>query len=152
MSKYDCRFLTEDLIDELVEFESKARETEADVFTYEFDASTYRNMLKIAYSMTGENTVILAFLENKIIGRIDCMIQTSLMDFFRNGYIDWIYVLKDYRMQGIGKLLINEAEKYFVSKNVNNYYLFTASNEDAQKFYHQQNYKFEKKEVASKEL
>lgn len=68
----------------------------------------------------------------------------------KTGYIDWIYVLKAKRGQGIGKKLLNGAENYFKKLRINNYYLFTAENEQAQAFYHKQDFDFENREVAEK--
>lgn len=55
--------------------------------------------------------------------------------------------------RGIGKILLEESENYFKSRFVSYYFLMTASNEQAQEFYHwQDNLKFSKREVAEKDF
>ena len=98
------------------------------------------------------NDVILYLENDKIIGRIDLISEHGFMDFVSIGYIDWVYVLKPYRGRGISKSLFKEAENLFKQKNVNEYYLFVASNDEAQKFYKSLNINIQMVQKASKKI
>ena len=76
------------------------------------------------------------------------------MDFYKSGYIDWIYILKNKRGSGIAHSLIYYIENYLKSEDYKYYYLFTASNDQAQKFYHSKNrlFNISIKEIAEKDL
>ena len=77
----------------------------------------------------------------------------SLVNCEKVGYVDWIYTLKNFRGRGIGKILLEKSENYFKSRFVSYYFLMTASNEQAQEFYHRQDsLKFSKREVAEKDF
>lgn len=77
----------------------------------------------------------------------------SLVNCEKIGYIDWIYTLKDYRNNGIGKKLLKGAEEYFKKNNVKSYFLETASNEEAQAFYqHQHDLQISQREIAKKKI
>ena len=51
-------------------------------------------------------------------------------------YVDWVYVLPEYRHQGIAQGLFGELEKDCKAKGINQYYLIRATNHDADRFYH----------------
>lgn len=147
------KVLTSKDIDVLCEFEKEARKTEPDIWLDEFKEDEYREKLESININKLENTkIVIAEQNGVIIGRCDIMISLSLFDFEKSGYIDWVYVLKDQRGKGIGKKLFRGAEEYFKSQGVKRYYLFTAENKQAQEFYHRQDFKFSKSEVAEKEL
>lgn len=80
-------------------------------------------------------TSILAKIDNKVVGRIEYHFYGCLQDGYRMAYVDWVYVLKAYRHQGIAQKLFAEFEKDCVKNNINQYYLIRAKNDDADKFY-----------------
>ncbi|XMB86363.1 GNAT family N-acetyltransferase [Mycoplasmatota bacterium WC44] len=150
--KHEYRKMTNEDLELIVEFELKSREFEPDVFP-DFDEEKYRikyNSLRIDDLPC--NDVILCLEGDKLIGRIDLISEYSFMDFISIGYIDWVYVLKPYRGRGIAKSLFKEAEKLFKQKNINEYYLFVASNDEAQNFYKSLNINIKMVEKASKKL
>ncbi|MDU7967101.1 MAG: GNAT family N-acetyltransferase, partial [Paeniclostridium sordellii] len=101
-----------------------------------------------------ENSKIVIVKQgDKVIGRCDICIMLSLVNCEKVGYVDWIYTLKNFRGRGIGKILLEKSENYFKSRFVSYYFLMTASNEQAQEFYHRQDsLKFSKREVAEKDF
>lgn len=143
-----------DDIESLCEFEKEARTTEPAIWGWEFVESEYKEKLKsLNINKLDNSKIIVAKLDNKIIGRCDIAIITSLVECSKTGYVDWIYTLKAYRGLGIGKKLLKGAEKYFKSQCVEYYFLFTASNEQAQEFYHRQSdLSFKNREVAEKAI
>ena len=51
-------------------------------------------------------------------------------------YLDWICVLKSCRHNGIAQKMLNELKKRLKKKGVDTLIALTASNEEAQRFYH----------------
>lgn len=147
------RYATPQEIDAICEFEKEARLTEPDIWMGEFNEDELRGKLVNAELNKLENNAIVLAKENgKVIGRCDIIISLSTVDFEKTGYIDWVYVLKENRGRGVGKELFQGAEMYFARRGVKSYYLFTAENEQAQEFYHRQEFQFSRREVAEKEL
>ena len=147
------RIATSQDIRVICRFEREAHKTEPNIWTHEFKDTVYeKNLRKIGIDKLENNKIIIALQKETVIGRCDIMIMNSTVDFEPSGYVDWIYVLKGKRAKGIGKALIRCAEEYFKSIGIKSYYLFTAKNEDAQRFYRKQAYKFEKREIAVKEI
>jgi len=141
-------------IEALCKFEREARLTEPDIWGWDFNEAQYKEKLLALNIEAMDNTkIILAIQNDKVIGRCDIAILFSLVDFEKTGYVDWIYTLLDHRGNSIGKKLLQGAESYFQKNKVKNYYLFTASNEQAKEFYHRQNdLKFSNKEIAEKDI
>lgn len=78
---------------------------------------------------------ILAFDEDKVVGRIEFHFYGCMQDGCRMAYVDWVYVLKAYRHQGIAQRLFQEFEQECYANNIDQYYLITAKNEEASRFY-----------------
>ena len=79
---------------------------------------------------------IMAFDGENVVGRIEYHFYGCLQDGYRMAYVDWVYVLPQYRHQGIAQQLFTEFEKDCNAKQVNQYYLIRATNPSADKFYH----------------
>ena len=82
---------------------------------------------------------ILAIKDNEVIGRIEYHFYGCLQDGFRMAYVDWVYVLPQFRKKGIGQSLFDEFEKDCRKNKVDQYYLIRATNPNANSFY--QNFK-----------
>lgn len=145
---------TSEDINALCQFEVQARLTEPDIWCDEFNKNEFKEQLeKFSIEQVENNKIVIAQENGVIVGRCDIALVLSTVDFEKTGYIDWIYVLKNKRGIGIGKKLFHGAEEYFREKEVKQYYLYTASNEQAQEFYHRQKeFDFSHREVAEKEL
>ena len=119
----------------IVALERRMREEEPGVYP-PFDQEKFiKNFITYKIEDYPSNEVIVCLDDTDIIGRIDLIVEQSLMDFGRVGYIDWVYVLKSKRKQGIAKKLLLEAEKIFQEQSCEFFYLFVAENEEAQAFY-----------------
>ena len=133
------QILTLKSIEALVNFEKEARATEPDVFTGDFDACKYKaeteSVLKNS-NFFSARCIICVNEESKVIGRIDFSIVSSF-SFGGNiqVYVDWIYVLKEFRHQGIAQLLFSQMEAYIEKMGINEYFLLMAKNAEAQNFY-----------------
>ena len=129
-----------DIVDMLVNFEQEARISESDVFVEDFDADRFKAETLAALNnpiFASSRCMLCINEENKIIGRIDFSIVSSF-SFGGNlqVYVDWIYVLKEFRHQGIAQLLLSNMEEYIKSIGILEYFLLTAENSEAQSFYH----------------
>jgi ribosomal protein S18 acetylase RimI-like enzyme len=129
------RVMEDNDVDQLIKLDRYIGKEDPDVVEI-IDSDEYKHTFQ-SHPITSNqnNDIILCFDNNDIIGRIDMMYETSYIDFSNVGYIDWIYVRKLYRNQGIGKKLLLEAEKLFKEAGCFKYYLFVADNEQAQAFY-----------------
>ena len=127
-------------IDKLVEFEKKARATEPDVFLGEFDAAEFTK--ETLASLNNPQFALAKCLmcmdaNENAIGRLDF----SLVASFAFGgdlraYVDWVYVLKNHRHKGVARLMFAHVEKHLAALGVHEYFLITAENQEAQRFYH----------------
>ena len=149
--------LTIENIDKLIDFERESRETEPDTFIDEFNADDLkRGTLKALKNPVYSSARCMMCLndENRVIGCIDFSVVSSY-SFGGNlqVYVDWVYVLKEFRHMGVGQFLFAQMEEYIKKLGVGEYFLFTAENDEAQKFYRNvEGAEIEKKEVLSKQL
>ena len=51
-------------------------------------------------------------------------------------YVDWVYVLPEYRHKGIAQALFKAMEKDCIDNEINQYYLIRSINTEADRFYH----------------
>ncbi len=78
---------------------------------------------------------ILAIEHGVVIGRIEYHFYGCLQDGYRMAYVDWVYVLKSHRHQGVAQSLFREFEQDCKNNQINQYYLIRATNDDAETFY-----------------
>lgn len=121
----------------LAAFEIEARMTEPGILYGEIDAKKYAEVTieRMADPLYSNTRVILAAHEGRIVGRCDFTVKGSFMDGFRSAYVDWIYVLKEHRHQKVGQGLIGYLESYLREHQIEEYFLITAHNQEAQSFY-----------------
>ena len=79
---------------------------------------------------------VLAIENGRVVGRIEYHFYGCMQDGYRMAYVDWVYVLPEYRHQGLAQKLFGELEKDCKARDINQYYLIRATNHDADKFYH----------------
>ena len=78
---------------------------------------------------------ILAMEEDKVVGRIEYHFYGCLQDGYRMAYVDWLYVLKNYRHRGIAQGLFRAFENDCRLHGIDQYFLIRAENPDADRFY-----------------
>ena len=78
---------------------------------------------------------ILAIKNDEVVGRIEYHFYGCLQDCYRMAYVDWVYVLPENRHQGVAQQLFREFEKDCQKSSIDQYYLFRATNPNADKFY-----------------
>ena len=149
--------LTSENIGILVDFEREARETEPDIWIDEFNAEDFKRDLLNAmknHVYSAARCMMCLDDDSKVIGRIDF----SIVSCFAFGgnlqvYVDWVYVLKDFRHKGAAQFLFAKMEEYIKKLGIDEYFLLTAENDEAQKFYKSvKGAEIENKEVLRKQV
>lgn len=135
MKKIDIQKFTKDKIDDVIEFELNLRKEE-NFWGWEIN-DRYVKSVKDSFEndMFNNSISLLAYVDNKVVGRIDASIITSHFDGSLKAYLDWICVIKSYRHHGIAQNMMNELRKQLRSLGADTLVALIAANEEAQRFY-----------------
>lgn len=121
-------------VDEYIDYLKIAMDEEPDLMTADVvDEDGIKN--RVADPFFKNTTSILAKTDGKVVGRIEYHFYGCMQDGYKMAYVDWVYVLKRYRHQGIAQKLFAEFEKDCENNNINQYYLIRAKNKDADSLY-----------------
>ena len=77
----------------------------------------------------------LAYVDSRVVGRIDASILPSHFDGSKKAYLDWICVLQSHRHHGVAQALMQHLRRYLKELDINTLVGLIASNEEAQRFY-----------------
>ena len=77
----------------------------------------------------------LAYLDGRVIGRIDAVLLPSRFDGSVKAYLDWICVLKSCHHRGAAQALLERLRQELKARGVDTLVALTASNDEAQRFY-----------------
>ena len=126
---------TKDRIDDVIKFEQSLR-LEENFWGWEID-DAYIKSVKDSFDNPSFNDSIslLAYVDNKVVGRIDSTMIKSRFDGSTKAYLDWICVIKSYRHKGVAQALMNELLRRLKERKIDTLIGLTASNEEAKKFY-----------------
>lgn len=91
---------------------------------------------------------ILAMDGDTAVGRIEYHFYGCLQDGCRMAYVDWVYVLPEYRHRGIAQQLSREFEQDCSAHEIDQYYLIRSTAAAADRFYHH----FENAELSEEPL
>lgn len=129
-------FLNSENVDRYIAYLKKAMREEPEKMTAEvLDESGIRERLGDPFYQHTKS--ILAMEGDLAVGRIEYHFYGCMQDGYRMAYVDWVYVLKEYRHRGIAQQLFRELEKDCAANRIFQYYLIRATNEEAQSFYGQ---------------
>lgn len=78
---------------------------------------------------------LLAYVDGKVVGRIDSTRICSHFDGSTKAYLDWICVIKSCRHKGVAQALMQTPCRELKEQGVDTLIGLIASNEDAQRFY-----------------
>ena len=127
---------TKNEINDVIDFELQLRKEE-DFWGWEIDDAYIESVKKsfddpkFAYSLS-----FLAYIEDKVVGRIDSTLICSHFDGSTKAYLDWICVLKSARHLGVAQGLLAELRKSLREQyGVDTLIALIASNDEAQRFY-----------------
>ena len=126
--------LSNNNIDEYIEYLKIAMSEETEMMTaVKVDEEVIKHRIYDPFFNITKS--ILAKIDGKVVGRIEYHFYGCVQDGYRMAYVDWVYVLRSYRHQGIAQKLFREFEKDCEQNNIDQYYLIRAKNDNANRFY-----------------
>ena len=126
---------TKDRIPDVLQFEHDLR-AEENFWGWEIDEKYIADVTKSFDDPAFDNSLsLLAYMDDKVVGRIDSSMIHSHFDGSTKAYLDWICVIKSYRHKGIAQALMQTLRKELKEHGVDTLIGLIASNEDAQRFY-----------------
>lgn len=128
---------TKERINDVIDFELRLRQEE-NFWGWEID-DAYTESVKKSFEDTkfANSVSFLAYVDNKVVGRIDSSLICSHFDGSVKAYLDWICVVKSARHLGVAQGLLAELRKYLHEQyRVDTLIALMASNDEAQRFYH----------------
>lgn len=131
----EIREYTKERIPDVLRFERDLR-TEENFWGWELDEKYIADVTASFENPAFSNSLsLLAYMDGKVVGRIDCALIHSHFDGSVKAYLDWICVVKSYRHQGVAQTLMNTLRRELKELGVDTLIGLIASNEDAQRFY-----------------
>ena len=135
MIKMTVKEYTKERIPDVVDFEKRLREEE-DFWGWEIDDDYIRAVEKSFEDSSFDNAIsLLAYVDGKVVGRIDAVLIASRFDGSKKAYLDWICVIKSYRHRGVAQGLLGALKQVLKSRHIDTLIALTASNDEAQRFY-----------------
>lgn len=126
---------TKDRIPDVLQFERDLR-AEEDFWGWEIDEKYISDVTASFEDPAFANSLsLLAYMDGKVVGRIDSTRICSRFDGSTKAYLDWICVIKSHRHVGIARALMEALRKKLKSQGVDTLIGLIASNEEAQRFY-----------------
>ena len=129
-----CKF-TKELIQDVIDFEKRLREEENN-WGWKIDEDYVEAVRRSFEDCEFNNSIsLLAYVEDKIVGRIDASIIASHFDGSKKAYLDWICVIKSWRHFGVAQRLLAELIKCLKERKIDTLIGLTDEAEGAQRFY-----------------
>lgn len=127
---------TRDRMDDVIDFELRLRQEE-DFWGWEINDQYIADVKKsFADEKFAHSLSLLAYIDEKVVGRIDSTLICSHFDGSIKAYLDWICVLKSCRHQGVAQRLLKELRKELHEEySVDTLIALMAGNPEAQRFY-----------------
>ena len=126
---------TKDRISDVVDFEKRLREEE-NFWGWEIDDAYILSVEKSFDDSAFDNSIsLLAYVDDKVVGRIDSTIIASRFDGSKNAYLDWICVIKSCCHNGVAQEMLGTLRDILKNAGIDTLIALTASNEEAQRFY-----------------
>lgn len=127
---------TRDQIAEVIEFERRLREEEAD-WGWEID-DAYREAVEQSFidPRFEHSLSLIAYHDGRVVGRIDSAIVCSHFDGSTKAYLDWICVLKSCRHMRVAQRLMATLREKLKKVGASTLIAIIAHNEEALRFYH----------------
>lgn len=127
---------TKEKIEDVLQFERNLRKAE-DFWGWEIGDAYIRDVEKSFEDERFQNSLsLLAYVNEKVVGRIDSSLICSHFDGSVKAYLDWICVLKGCRHMGVAQALMSALRKILKEEyRVDTLVGLIAGNPEAQKFY-----------------
>lgn len=131
----EIKLYTKDRIPDVLQFEHDLR-LEEDFWYWEIDEKYIANVTASFENPAFATSLsLLAYMDGKVVGRIDSTLICSHFDGSVKAYLDWICVIKSYRHKGVAQALMQTLRKELKERKADTLVGLIASNEDAQHFY-----------------
>lgn len=131
----EIKLYTKDRIPDVLQFERDLR-LEEDFWYWEIDEKYIANVTASFENPAFATSLsLLAYMDGKVVGRIDSTLICSHFDGSVKAYLDWICVIKSYRHKGVAQALMQTLRKELKERKADTLVGLIASNEDAQHFY-----------------
>jgi len=126
---------TKERINDVILFEFDLRKEEG-FWGWEID-DAYIQRVKDSFELDAfDNSIsLIAYVDDKVVGRIDSTMIASHFDGSIKAYLDWICVVKSYRHLGVAQKLMDTLRTTLKEKGVDTLIGLIASNDEAQRFY-----------------
>lgn len=126
-------FLTSANAELYINYLKKAFSDEPDMmFVTQIDETAVKERLRDPFYQSKRS--VLAIENGEAVGRIEYHFYGCLQDGYRMAYVDWVYVLRSHRHQGVAQGLFREFERDCTDNDIDQYYLIRATNEGADRF------------------
>lgn len=126
---------TKERIPDVLQFERDLR-TEEDFWGWEIDQKYVEDVTKSFEDASFDNSLsLLAYMDGRVVGRIDSTMICSHFDGSAKAYLDWICVIKSCRHKGVAQALMHFLRTELKKMGVDTLIGLIASNEEAQRFY-----------------
>ena len=126
---------TKELIPDVLQFEHDLR-SEEDSWGWEIDKKYIVDVTACFEDPSfADSLSLLAYMDGKVVGRIDSALIHSHFDGSVKAYLDWICVIKSYRHKGVAQGLMTALRKELKERGVDTLIGLIDSNEDAERFY-----------------
>ena len=127
---------TKNEIKDVIDFELRLRKEE-DFWGWEIDDAYIESVKKSFEDAKFDNAIsFLAYVDGKVVGRMDASLICSHFDGSVKAYLDWICVLKSARHLGVAQGLLAELRTYLREQyQVDTLIALMANNDEAQRFY-----------------
>lgn len=126
---------TKDRIADVISFERRLREEET-FWGWEIDDAYVASVTKSFEDVRfGDSLSLLAYENDRVVGRIDSTIIASHFDGSIKAYLDWICVVKSCRHMGVAQALLAALRSRLKEKGIKTLIALTAGNDEAQSFY-----------------
>ena len=133
--RMEIKHYTKDRILDVLQFEHDLR-AEENFWNWEIDEKYIADVTASFENPAFANSLsLLAYMDGKVVGRIDSTKICSHFDGSTKAYLDWICVIKSYRHKGVAQMLLEELRNQLKELGVETLIALTASNEESQRFY-----------------
>lgn len=131
----EIKHYTKDQIPDVLQFERDLR-SEENFWGLEIDEKYIVDVTASFENPAFANCLsLLAYMDGKVVDRIDSTKICSHFDGSAKAYLDWICVIKSCRHKGVAQALMQTLRKEPKNQGVDTLIGLIASNEDAQRFY-----------------
>lgn len=126
---------TRERIPDVLDFERRLREEES-FWGWEIDEAYMKSVARSFDDPAFTGSVsLLAYVDGRVVGRIDSSLIASRFDGSVKAYLDWICVVKSCRHMGVAQRLMSSLREELKARGINTLVGLIAANEEAQRFY-----------------